>query len=142
MVEPGVEPKVERRAAEVAEVYAHYRSHHPRCAPILPSSSKEYRLIAAALKRGHTIEALCRCIDGYHRSPHHLGQNDRGERYLALELMVRDESHIVAGIEMVDAGQGSGAGQSDRTRRSHDAARRFAEGGDPFRSALPPGGHP
>ena len=36
-----------------------------------------------------------------HMSPHHLGQNDRGTKYLDLELFVRDGSHVARGLEFL-----------------------------------------
>jgi hypothetical protein len=43
---------------------------------------------------------LCQAIDGYHLSPFHQGQNDKGLVYLDLELIMRDETHAEKGIEM------------------------------------------
>lgn len=131
---PKATPRPSAAASEVAEVYTHYRQRHPKAAPRLSSETQDYRRILAALKRGHSVADLCRAIDGYHRSPWHLGENDRGKPYLSLGLIFRDEDHILAGIEMADDPD-LGRAVNDKTRRTYGAAARFAEGG-PVRDVL------
>jgi hypothetical protein len=82
----------------VEEVYAHYRSYHERAAPVV--SKKDRALIQAAIHSGRTVQDCCEAIDGYHRSPYHLGLNDRNTKYLGLGLIFRDADHITKGIEM------------------------------------------
>lgn len=55
-------------------------------------------LVAARLKEGYTEQDLIDSIDGYHVSPHHTGDNERGKSYLEFELMVRDAKHVDAGM--------------------------------------------
>lgn len=98
------EPRTRREAkpndwSNILRVLDHYRKHHPRSFPKPNPKAKEAVAIAARLRDGKTVEELCQCIDGYHRSPHHLGHNDRHTKYLSLELFMRDESHVNAGIE-------------------------------------------
>ncbi len=57
-------------------------------------------MVKARLADGHSPADLCQAIDGYHRSPFHCGENDRGTRYLDLALIVRDGSHVAKGIEL------------------------------------------
>jgi hypothetical protein len=84
-------------ANAVYAVYKHYWSHgHPRREPL--RTSKTWRAIAARLKDGWTIKELCKAVDGYHLSPHHQGQNDRGTVYLDLYLFVCDEEQVQKGI--------------------------------------------
>ena len=61
---------------------------------------KRRKLIRARLKDFSEAD-LCRALDGYARSPHHQGQNDRNTRYVTLELWFRDTAHVEAGMAMV-----------------------------------------
>ena len=92
----------------VRQIWNHYRTHHKSAAKVLRSGRKEYRLIKQRLADGYTVDDLKRCIDGYHKSPHHLGDNDRGTKYLSAELFFRDASHVQRGIEFAD-----GSGKAD-----------------------------
>lgn len=89
------EPVAPSRDNGIATVVDHYRTLHPRARP----GKKERTLIAARLKDGYTPSDLIDAINGYHRSPFHLGENDGGKRYLALSLIVRDADHVRAGVE-------------------------------------------
>ena len=93
-------PRPPRYAEAVAAVYAHWRTYHPRSAPKLLPGALEYRRAVGALKAGHTAADLCGAIDGYHGDDFHCGDNDRGRKHLGLDLILRDEAHILAGIEM------------------------------------------
>ena len=92
----------------ICEIWDHYRTHHKSAAKILKSGRKEYRLIKARLGEGYTIDDLKRAIDGYHRSPFHCGQNDRGTKYLTAALIFRDASHVQTGIELAGAVKSNG----------------------------------
>lgn len=61
--------------------------------------AKRRRLIGARLE--HFTEAdLIRSLEGYAKSPHHHGENDRQTKYLTLELWFRDAGHVEAGMVM------------------------------------------
>ena len=45
---------------------------------------------------------LQRAIDGCHHTPFNLGENDRGEKHLGLELICRDADHVTRFIENAD----------------------------------------
>ena len=75
-------------------VFAHYRTHHPRSHPKPSSKSKEWRAIAERLREGYSVDDLCAAIDGCHLTPHNLGENDRGQKYLGLELIMRTGSQV------------------------------------------------
>jgi len=87
-------------ADSIRLVFDHYRKLHPRAFRDPQPGTKEWRLIRDRLKEGTTVEELFLCIDGYHKSPYHTGQNDTKTRYLDLELFVRDGSHVSKGIEL------------------------------------------
>lgn len=89
-------------AAGVREVFAHYRTYHPRAIPRATSESKEWRLVRSRMREGYSAADLKRAIDGYHASPFHCGQNDRGEKYLGFEFILRDGSHVAKGLEYAD----------------------------------------
>jgi hypothetical protein len=95
------EPKTEKPDAwaNVVRVIEHYRQYHPRSFLKPNPKAKEAAAIAARLRDGRTVAELCECVTGYHKSPHHLGHNDRGTKFLSLELFMRDEDHVGAGIE-------------------------------------------
>lgn len=64
--------------------------------------SDRRKLIEARVRQGYSPLDLKACIDGYCTSPHHLGQNDRGKKYLSLELMLRDAEHVDAGLRYLE----------------------------------------
>jgi len=87
-------------AEDVKTVVKHYQTHHPRSRP----GDKEKALIRKRLQPPEkwTVAELCQAIDGYHESPHHCGDNDRGTKYLGLSLIFRDSAHVQAGVEFAD----------------------------------------
>jgi hypothetical protein len=115
-------------ADSVRKVFDHYRTHHKRAFPNPIRESKEWRLIAARLREGNSVEYLCKSIDGYHRSPFHRGENTHHREYLALELIMRDGSHVEAGIGLAE--QSGGVVLSERERRSARAAEAFLARGE------------
>lgn len=78
----------------VIAVFDHYRKYHPRSFPKPRASSKEARLIKARIADGYTVADICQAIDGIHLTPFNLGENDKGQKYLDLALVVRDASHL------------------------------------------------
>lgn len=92
---PDEAPKADRPA----EVFAHWQraTDHPRA----KLDAKRRTLIARALK-DHSAADLMRAIDGYAASPWHRGENDRGTKYLGLELILRDAAHIERGHALAD----------------------------------------
>ena len=96
------EVREKKYSKEVQEVWTHYRAQHPKMPESLGSGRKEYKLIVERLADGYNVEALCSAIDGYHKSPWHCGENDRGKKFLALTLIMRDISHVQDGMDMAD----------------------------------------
>lgn len=103
----GTQPNPKAARDDIQEIWQHYRIHHPKTTKVLRSDRKEYRLIRAALQ-DFAIADVKSAIDGYHRSPFHCGQNDRNKRYLSLDLILRDISHIQTGLEMLQPGSNGG----------------------------------
>ena len=79
-------------------VCEHYKTHHPTARP----GDKERKLIRDRLKEGYTVDDLKRAIDGCHRTPHNLGDNERGTKYLSLSLIMRSSSHVIRFLENAD----------------------------------------
>ena len=79
----------------MARVFRHWREVHGHDRAQL--DAKRRRLIRAALEN-YSEADLCMAISGYRNSPHHMGQNDRGTVYDDIGLMLRDASHIDAGL--------------------------------------------
>jgi hypothetical protein len=87
---------------EVRDVFAHYRRQHPRSFPRPMPGSKEWLKVVQRLREGYSVQDLCDAIDGYHRSPFHCGENQGGTKYLGLELIMRDGSHVAQGIQFLE----------------------------------------
>ena len=74
------------------EVFKHWQvvMQHPRAR----LDKKRRHRLEAALKTGYSVEELKQAIDGCSKTPFNQGQNDRGQRYDDIELILRDASHI------------------------------------------------
>jgi hypothetical protein len=55
---------------------------------------KRIKVIRAALKWGYSPRDLCRAIQGCALTPHNLGKNDRGQKYLGLHVCLGSEDQI------------------------------------------------
>jgi hypothetical protein len=93
VADPSPRPKAAKHTdPRVPLVWAAYRQHHPRAPESPPEKSR--KLIAARLKEGWDADTLITAINGIHVNPHHLGDNDRTTKYLALENAIRDDRVI------------------------------------------------
>jgi len=97
--------KTKTAASEAVEtVIAAYRAYHPRSRP----GDREHRLVSARLAEGHDADRLIAAIHGCHITPHNQGHNDRGMKYLTLELIMRDSSHVERFAETWEHRNGNG----------------------------------
>lgn len=55
---------------------------------------KRRQSIRSALKSGYSIEELCQAISGCSKTPHNMGQNENGQRYDGLHVILRDADQI------------------------------------------------
>jgi hypothetical protein len=94
MLVPLESAQPDSKADDIRAVFAHYRARHPRSFPTPKSTSKEWSAIAARMREGFSVDDLRAAIDGCHMTPHNLGENDRGEKYLGLELIMRNGSQV------------------------------------------------
>lgn len=78
------------RGADVDRVVEHYRSKHPRSKP----GDVERKAIIARFKEGWSADELIEAIEGCHVTPHNIGENDRGEDYLGLGLIMRKSDQV------------------------------------------------
>lgn len=69
--------------------YWQVQLNHPR-AVLTPDRRKK---IAGALKH-YSPADICKAIDGCAVTPHNMGENDRGEKYDDIELILRDAKHV------------------------------------------------
>jgi hypothetical protein len=76
----------------VMSVFEHWRCvmDHPKA--VLDKQRRRY--IRLALDGGYSVEDLCLAITGCSLTPHNCGQNDRGERYDGLHLILRSADQI------------------------------------------------
>lgn len=116
-----------RKAEDVRAVFAHYRTKHPRAFPKPRPDSSEWRAISKQFDGGYTVADLCRAIDGYHLSPFHCGENDRGQKYLDLGLIVRTGDHVRRGIEYAEHAARGSPVMNERERRGVRAGMSWLE---------------
>jgi len=76
----------------VKEVFKYWQQimDHPRA----KLDDKRKGKIKKRLQDGYTVDDLQRAVDGCKRSPHHMGENDRGTVYDDIELICRDASRV------------------------------------------------
>lgn len=113
------EPTVAKRkvrASDIDAVVDHYRQYHPRASP----GEKERKLIAARFREGRDVSELCEAIDGCHKSPYHCGENPGNKIYQSLELICRDDAHVLRFIEINE--RGAQPVLSEKTMRGKRAA--------------------
>lgn len=84
---------------QIREVFAHYRTHHPRSFREPQSTSEEWKRIRARLREGFTVEDLKQAIDGCHVCPHNCGQNSQNQKYQDLKLIVKDGGQVTRFME-------------------------------------------
>lgn len=91
-IEGSIEVPPNPRENEIAEVFEYWqlRLEHPESR----LDGKRRKAINRALQLGYTVDQLCAAINGCARSPFHMGDNARGERFDALGLILRDADHI------------------------------------------------
>lgn len=122
------EPDRSVEPERVAQVFAHYRTHHERAHPKPKRESKEWRCIAARLREGYSVDDLRSAIDGCHLTPHNLGENERSTPYLGLELIMRTGSQVTRFRETaIRHANGPPPVLSEREQRGKRAGQQWAE---------------
>jgi uncharacterized phage protein (TIGR02220 family) len=77
---------------EARAVFYHWRRATKRDRARL--TGKRRTAIQARLRQGYTVEELCQAVDGLMTSDWHRGANKRGQQYLDIELVCRDDEHV------------------------------------------------
>ena len=87
-----VKVKSQTDAETVERIFTYWqkRMEHPKA----QLSDERGRAIVKALKMGYTPHDLCCAIQGCSLTPHNMGQNERGEKYDSIELILRSASQI------------------------------------------------
>jgi hypothetical protein len=95
------------KSADSQRVFDHYRTRlgHPKA----KLDAKRARLISVRL-RDFTADELCRAIDGCAKSDWHMGRHPKtgGQRYDAIELILRDAAHVERFLS-IDSGKVGGS---------------------------------
>jgi len=86
---------------QIRAVFAHWKTLHPQSHPLVHGDLKEWQKIRDRLRDGYSVAQLCRAIDGMHKSEWHQGKNDRGKKYISLELAMRDAKHVEQFLEVM-----------------------------------------
>ena len=82
-----------RRSDDPAqEIFKHWKTTMKH--PDAKLDSKRKMLIDKALSLGYDIKQLCNAITGCSITPHNIGDNDRGQRYDGLHVILRDADQI------------------------------------------------
>ncbi len=85
--------ELEPKGTPADAVFEHWRRVLSKAAHA-KFKGKRRRRVLERLKDGFSVEDLKRAIDGCARTPHNMGQNDRGEVFDDLELICRDVEHV------------------------------------------------
>lgn len=62
--------------------------------PTAKLDDKRKKIIRNALKAGYSVAQLCEAITGCSHTPHNMGQNEQGQRYDGLHVILRDADQI------------------------------------------------
>lgn len=84
----------------VRTVFDHWRTVHEH--PQAQLGAKRRKVIEKALGL-YPVDVLCESIAGYRNSSFHMGNNDRGQVYDDIALMLRDEKQIEQGLSFARA---------------------------------------
>lgn len=118
-----------RPPSDVQTVFQYWKQklNHPQ-AKLTP---ERQRKISIALKN-YSAASLCRAIDGCAVTPHNMGQNDRGEVYDDIALIVRDAAHVERFTRNADAPpkiNGAHHGKPSKLQRAAEAIRQSRPAG-------------
>jgi hypothetical protein len=77
---------------KVNEVFTHWQQvmQHPQA----KLDNKRQALIQKSLQAGYSVAQLCEAIRGCSMTPHNMGDNERGQRYDGLHVILRDADQI------------------------------------------------
>lgn len=84
--------QVNEKAKMVDQIFSHWKitMDHPKA----QLDTKRKALITKALIAGYSEQAICEAISGCAKTPHNMGDNERGQRYDGLHIILRDADQI------------------------------------------------
>lgn len=109
--------KPDKLGDSVKEIFDYWRDVMKSPRSVL--DDKRRKVIRVALQAGHTVEDLRRAILGCSLTPHNMGQNDRGQKYNGIELILRNADQIdrfIANAGGAAAADGAGLAPLDQLR--------------------------
>lgn len=110
----------------VERVFSHWKQimNHPRAA----LDGKRKKLIGHALQLGYDEAQLCEAITGCSLTPHNVGDNDRGQRFDGLHVILRDADQIDRFIRNCTSPPQKLTQQEQQARQSYQALQPWFEG--------------
>lgn len=99
----------------VVQIFDYWKAimGHPRAR----MDAARKKAIAARLRDGYTIDDLMLAIDGCSASAFHMGENDRGQRYDSITLILRDADHVDKFIRAGELAHKIAAARVDKQQR-------------------------
>jgi len=97
---------------------------HPRS----KLDNKRKNLINNALKLGYSVDELKTAIDGCSKTPHNMGQNDRGETYDGLHIILKDADNVDRFIRNSNSPPISNKSSTSAINQSSNAAMNLING--------------
>lgn len=89
----------EKKQTPANEVFEFWKETFGKNAKTIFDAKRRYA-VEKQLRNGFSVEDLKLAIVGCSKSPHHMGENDRGEKYNDLELICRDAPRVEKFIEI------------------------------------------
>ena len=108
-----------------AMIFEHWQTtmNHPKSK--LDSSRSSW--ISKALKMGYSVQQLCNAITGCSLTPHNMGDNERGERYDGLHIILKNADQIDRFIRNFHHPPRKESETQQRSRRNIQVAQTWAE---------------
>ena len=109
----------------IATIFEHWQTtmNHPKSK--LDSSRNSW--ISKALKIGYNVQQLCDAITGCSLTPHNMGDNERGERYDGLHVILKNADQIDRFIRNFHHPPRKETEAQQRSRRNIQVAQSWAE---------------
>ena len=98
---------------------------HPRTK--FDPDDKRIKAVIKRLQAGYTVDDLKAAVDGCAKTPHNMGENERGQRYDGLNVICKDGDNV---DRFIRTSKGPDLTcMSGAARRTAGAAQRFVEEG-------------
>lgn len=86
------ERKINENFRQINQVFEHWKAvmNHPNA----KLDQKRKSIISKSLRFGYGVDELCEAITGCSYTPHNMGDNERGQRFDGLHVILRDGDQI------------------------------------------------